>query len=162
MKKAAEAIMSANPEIRITVAGGGSGVGVQKVGEGLVQIGNTGRALKDSEVAKYGLETFPFAIDGVAVAVNPANKVTALSKQQVKDVFAGKITNWKEVGGEDLAIVPFQRGEDSGSQTLFRKLLIQGGELMTQPSELAPAEMGELVDSIADYNNSANAIGFSG
>ena len=84
MKKAAEAIMSANPEIRITVAGGGSGVGVQKVGEGLVQIGNTGRALKDSEVAKYGLETFPFAIDGVAVAVNPANKVTALSKQQVK------------------------------------------------------------------------------
>lgn len=49
----------------------------------------------------------------------------------------------------------------SGSQTLFKKLLIQGGELMTPPSELAPAAMGELVDSIADYNNSANAIGFS-
>ena len=53
MKDAARNIMEANPEIRITVAGGGSGVGVQKVGEGLVQIGNTGRALKESEVEKY-------------------------------------------------------------------------------------------------------------
>ena len=68
MKDAAEAIMKANSKIRITVAGGGSGVGVQKVGEGLVHIGNTGRALSPEEVAKYGLKTFPFAIDGVAVA----------------------------------------------------------------------------------------------
>ena len=58
-------------------------------------------------------------------------------------------------------VVTWHSGEDSGSQTLFKKLLIQGGELMTPPSELAPAAMGELVDSIADYNNSANAIGFS-
>ena len=65
------------------------------------------------------------------------------------------------MGGEDLDIVAFQRGEDSGSQTLFKKLLIQGGELMDPPTELAPAAMGELVDSIAAYNNSANAIGFS-
>ena len=90
MKKAAQAIMSANPDIRITVAGGGSGVGVQKVGEGLVQIGNTGRALKESEVAKYGLETFPFAIDVVAVGVHPPHKGTALPNSQGKDVFAGQ------------------------------------------------------------------------
>ena len=83
------------------------------------------------------------------------------AQQQLRDIYAGKITNWKAVGGQDLDIVAFQRGEDSGSQTLFKKLLIQGGELLTPPSELAPAEMGELVDSIADYNNSANAIGFS-
>ena len=55
MKGAAKNIMTANPDIRITVAGGGSGVGVQQVGEGLVQIGNTGRALKEKEIAKYGL-----------------------------------------------------------------------------------------------------------
>ncbi|MBU4448935.1 MAG: substrate-binding domain-containing protein, partial [Proteobacteria bacterium] len=62
MKDAAEQIMKANPKIRLTVAGGGSGVGVQKVGEGLVNIGNTGRALTPAEVAKYGLKTFPFAV----------------------------------------------------------------------------------------------------
>ena len=93
--------------------------------------------------------------------VNENNPVQSLTRQQLKDIYAGKITNWKDVGGDDLAIVPFQRGEDSGSQTLFRKLLIQGGELMDPPTELAPAAMGELVDSIAAYNNSANAIGFS-
>ena len=82
MKEAAKRIMTANPDIRITVAGGGSGVGVQQVGEGLVQIGNTGRALKESEIKKYGLVSFPFAIDGVAVAVNPKNPVSGLSKAQ--------------------------------------------------------------------------------
>ena len=55
----------------------------------------------------------------------------------------------------------FQRSEDSGSQTLFQKLLIGDGELMEAPTELAPASMGGLVDSVAAYNNSANAIGFS-
>ncbi|MDY4673152.1 MAG: substrate-binding domain-containing protein, partial [Desulfovibrio sp.] len=62
MKGAAKNIMTANPDIRITVAGGGSGVGVQQVGEGLVQIGNTGRALKEKEIAKYSLQSSPFAI----------------------------------------------------------------------------------------------------
>ena len=99
--------------------------------------------------------------DALVFIVNEDNPVQSLTRQQLRDIYAGKITNWKDVGGKDQAIVAFQRGEDSGSQTLFKKLLIQGRELMTPPSELAPAAMGELVDSIADYNNSANAIGFS-
>ena len=107
------------------------------------------------------LEQKAIGRDALVFIVNENNPVKSLTRQQLKDIYAGKITNWKEVGGEDLAIVPFQRGEDSGSQTLFRKLLIQGGELMDPPTELAPAAMGELVDSIAAYNNSANAIGFS-
>ena len=81
--------------------------------------------------------------------------------QQLKDIYAGTITNWKDVGGKDQEIIAFQRRADSGSQTLFQKLLIQGGPLMEAPTELAPTAMGELVDSIAEYNNSANAIGFS-
>ena len=93
--------------------------------------------------------------------MNEDNPVQSLTRQQLKDIYAGKITNWKDVGGEDADIVAFQRREDSGSQTLFQKLLIQGGELMDAPTELAPAMMGELVDDIAEYNNSANAIGFS-
>ena len=107
------------------------------------------------------LEQKAIGRDALVFIVNEENPVQSLTQQQLRDIYAGKITNWKDVGGKDQAIVAFQRGEDSGSQTLFKKLLIQGGELMTPPSELAPAAMGELVDSIAAYNNSANAIGFS-
>ena len=107
------------------------------------------------------LEQKPIGRDALVFIVNENNPVQSLTRQQLKNIYAGKITNWKEVGGEDLDIVPFQRSEDSGSQTLFKKLLIQGGELMNPPTELAPTAMGELVDSIAAYNNSSNAIGFS-
>ncbi|MFZ5452593.1 MAG: phosphate ABC transporter substrate-binding protein [Thermodesulfobacteriota bacterium] len=129
MKEAAEQIMKANPKIRITVAGGGSGVGVQKVGAGLVDIGNTGRALKPGEVKKYGLKTFPFAIDGVAVAVSPKNPVGALTSQQVRDIFAGKIKNWQEVGGKNAPIHLFTRDEASGTRETFWKKLLNKGPI---------------------------------
>jgi phosphate transport system substrate-binding protein len=128
MRSAAQSIMQFNPDIRITVTGGGSGVGVQQVGEGLVQIGNTGRALKDSEVEKYGLKTFPFAIDGVAIAVNPANKVGALSKDQLKQIFAGEITNWKQVGGDDADINVYIREDGSGTRETFEERALDGGK----------------------------------
>ena len=116
---------------------------------------------KELEEAKAELESKPIGRDALVFIVNENNPVKSLTQQQLKDIYAGKITNWKDVGGEDLDIVAFQRGEDSGSQTLFKKLLIQDGELMDPPTELAPTAMGELVDSLASYNNSANAIGFS-
>ena len=127
MKEAARQIMEANPAVRITVAGGGSGVGVQKVGEGIVQIGNTGRALKPAEVEKYGLVSFPFAIDGVAVAVNPANKVEGLTKAQIKDIFSGKIANWKEVGGADAPISLYVREDGSGTRETFEERALDKG-----------------------------------
>ena len=98
--------------------------------------------------------------DALVFIVNEDNPVQSLTLQQLKDIYAGTITNWKDVGGKDQEIIAFQRRADSGSQTLFQKLLIQGGPLMEAPTELAPTAMGELVDSIAEYNNSANAIGF--
>ena len=116
---------------------------------------------KELEEAKAELESKPIGRDALVFIVNENNPVKSLTQQQLRDIYAGKITNWKDVGGQDLDIVAFQRGEDSGSQTLFKKLLIQDGELMDPPTELAPAAMGELVDSIAAYNNSANAISFS-
>lgn len=127
MKEAARQIMEANPDVRITVAGGGSGVGVQKVGEGIVQIGNTGRALKPAEVEKYGLVSFPFAIDGVAVAVNPANRVAGLTKAQIRDIFAGKIANWKEVGGADAPISLYVREDGSGTRETFEERALDKG-----------------------------------
>ena len=107
------------------------------------------------------LEQKAIGRDALVFIVNEDNPVQALTQQQLRDIYAGKITNWKDVGGEDADIVAFQRREASGSQTLFQKLLIQGGELMDAPTELAPAMMCELVDDIAEYNNAANAIGYS-
>ena len=158
MKGAAKNIMAANPKIRITVGGGGSGVGVQKVGEGLVGIGNTGRPLKDAEVAKYGLHTFPFAIDGVAVVVNPANAVNALSKAQLVDIFAGKITNWKELGGADAPISLYSREDGSGTREVFEgKALVKGAQL--SPRANVVNSNGAMKTAIAQ---DANAIGYVG
>jgi phosphate transport system substrate-binding protein len=129
MKEAARRIMTANPDISITVAGGGSGVGVKQVGEGLVNIGNTGRALKDKEVQQYGLKTFPFAIDGVAVVINPANTVDALTSEQVADIYAGKITDWSEVGGKPGKINVFGREDGSGTRDTFTEKVLHKGPL---------------------------------
>ena len=127
MKEAAKRIMTVNPEIRISIAGGGSGVGIAQVGEGLVDIGNSGRKPKDEEIAKYGLEMFEWAIDGVGVVVNPSNTVAALSKAQVKDIFAGKITHWKQVGGKDKAINVYTRDEASGTREVFSEKALDKG-----------------------------------
>lgn len=111
--------------------------------------------------ANVTLEQKAIGRDALVFIVNEDNPVQSLTLQQLRDIYAGRITNWKDVGGNDMEIVAFQRRTDSGSQTLFQKLLIQDGDLMEAPTELAPTSMGGLVDSLAAYNNSANAIGFS-
>jgi len=157
MTAAAKKIMEANSKISITVAGGGSGVGVQKVGEGLVQIGNTGRALSPEEIAKYGLVSFPFAIDGVCMAVNPANKVSALTAAQVRDIYAGKIANWKAVGGADAAITLYTRDEASGTREVFWEKLLKKGEIAAAANVVA--SNGAMKVAIAQDKN---AIGYVG
>ena len=96
MKEAAKRIMIFNPDIRITIAGGGSGAGIKQVGEGLVDIGNSGRKATEAEINKYGLKMIKWAIDGVAAVVNPKNSVKAITTQQLQDVFSGKIANWNQ------------------------------------------------------------------
>ncbi|ATD81730.1 MULTISPECIES: phosphate ABC transporter substrate-binding protein [Desulfovibrio] len=157
MKEAARQIMAVNPDVRITVAGGGSGVGVQKVGEGIVQIGNTGRALKPAEVEKYGLMTFPFAIDGVAVAVNPANRVTGLTKAQIKDVFSGKIANWKEVGGADAPISLYVREDGSGTRETFEERALDKGVAASKANVVS--SNGAMKTAVSQ---DPNAIGYVG
>jgi len=137
MKEAAKRIMQKSPGIRITVAGGGSGVGVQKVGEGLVDIGNTGRALTEAEISKFGLKSYPFAIDGVAAVVHPKNPVAALTQAQVQDVFAGKITNWKALGGRDAAIHLYSRDEASGTREVFWEIMLKKGKIAENANVVA-------------------------
>ncbi|MDL2316474.1 phosphate ABC transporter substrate-binding protein [Desulfovibrio sp. OttesenSCG-928-A18] len=157
MNGAARNIMEANPDIRITVAGGGSGVGVQKVGEGLVHIGNTGRALKDSEIARYGLVSFPFAIDGVAVVVHPQNPVGALGKEQLKKIFAGEISNWKEVGGLDAAISLYIREDGSGTRETFESRALDAGQSAAKSNVVS--SNGAMKTAVAQ---DPNAIGYVG
>ncbi|WP_300265208.1 phosphate ABC transporter substrate-binding protein [uncultured Cloacibacillus sp.] len=157
MQEAAKRIMTLNPDIRITVAGGGSGVGVKQVGEGLVEIGNTGRPLKAEEVEKYGLKTFPFAIDGVAVVVHPSNAVAELTFAQVADIYAGKITNWKEVGGADAKINLYVREDGSGTREVFTDKAIKGGEVAASANVVN--SNGAMKTAVA---KDTNAIGYVG
>lgn len=137
MNDAAKAIMTTHPKIRITIEGGGSGIGVQKVGEGLVDIGNTGRPLSEAEVSKYGLKTYPFALDGVTAVIHPENPIAGLSSQQVKDIFTGSIKNWKEVGGKDAAIHLFTRDEASGTREVFWEKLLNKGTIVSAANVVA-------------------------
>jgi phosphate transport system substrate-binding protein len=119
MKDAAQAVMEMNPEIKITIAGGGSGVGIKQVGEGIIDIGNAGREATTAELETFGLTMIRWAIDGVAVAVNPKNPVHALTSEQLRDIFAGRVTTWKDVGGEDRQINLYTRDEASGTREVF-------------------------------------------
>ena len=157
MKKAARNIMSACPDIRITVAGGGSGVGVKQVGEGLAGIGNTGRPLKDEEISKYGLVTFPFAIDGVAVAVHPENSVKGLTGEQVMNIYSGKITDWKDLGGEPGTIDVYGREDGSGTRETFTDKLL--GKEPLSPSVNVVSSNGAMKTAIAQDKR---AIGYVG
>lgn len=129
MKEAAELIMTSNPDIRITIAGGGTGVGIKQVGEGLVEIGNAGRKATDEEIATYKLSMVKWAIDGVGAVVNPQNNITALTATQLQDIFSGKIVNWKEIGGEDKAINIYDRDAASGTREVFWKKALNSGEV---------------------------------
>ena len=129
MKEAAKRIMTFNPEIRITIAGGGSGVGIKQVGEGLVDIGNSGRKAKDTEIAKYDLKMCKWAIDGVAVVVNPRNQVTYLTSAQLRDIYSGKIRNWQALGGADKPITVYTRDNSSGTRAVFWKKALAKGDI---------------------------------
>ena len=128
MKEAAKRVMRFNPDIRISIAGGGSGVGIKQVGEGLVDIGNSGRRPSDNEIKKYNLWLFRWAVDGVALAVNPKNPIRNLNGSQLREIFAGRITNWKELGWIDKPINLYTRDKASGTRAVFwKKALNKGG-----------------------------------
>lgn len=129
MKEAAARILSNNPDIHISIAGGGSGVGIKQVGEGLVDIGNSGRKATEEEISRFGLQMYKWAVDGVGIVVNPANRVRSLKQDQVAAIFAGTLTNWREVGGEDRKINLYTRDEASGTRAVFWKKALKKGQI---------------------------------
>lgn len=137
MKEIAKQIMTANPKIEITIAGGGSGVGIEQVGQGLVDIGNSGRKPTDTEIEKYQLQLFKWALDGVGVVVNPKNTVTSMTKQQLKNIFSGKVSNWKELGGADKSINVYTRDNASGTREVFFEKGLDKGDISTKANFVA-------------------------
>lgn len=119
---AAESFMAKYPGVMVTAEFTGSSAGVEAVTAGSVDIGNSSRALKDSEKEAGAVENI-VAIDGIAVVVDPANTVTGLTKQQLIDIYTGKVKNWSEVGGQDSVIIVVGREAGSGTRGAFEEIL---------------------------------------
>lgn len=103
----------------------------------------------------------PFAKDALVFVVNQNNPVDGLTADQVQKIYTGEITNWSEVGGEDLDIVPFQRNQGAGSQTMFKKLVMDGLEPMQPPLTWTSSSMEGLLNAVREYDNSAAALGYT-
>ncbi len=126
-QKAAEAYMATHPNADIQISGGGSGVGVQQIGEKTVDIGMSSRELKSTESAKYpGLVKHVVAKDGIAIIANPVNEISVIQVSNVKDIYTGKITKWSQVFGANVPntnqqIVVVGRDSASGTREFFDK-----------------------------------------
>ena len=118
--RAAEQFMDIHPETNIWVNGGGTGVGVQAAGEGTAIFGMASRDLKAGERMKYpDLVAHQIAVDGIALITNRANPIPSLTLEQIRKIYGGTITNWKEVGGKDAPIVVVGRDSASGTREFF-------------------------------------------
>ena len=107
------------------------------------------------------LEYYSIGRDALVFLTNEGNPVTNLTTQQIQEIYQGNIVNWKEVGGEDQVIEAYQRPVKSGSQALMVKLVMKDLPLMQAPTDRYPHEMGGLLDALAGYANTRNALGYS-
>lgn len=107
------------------------------------------------------LEMTPIGADALVFICSNLNKVDSLTVDQIKDIYRGKITDWSEVGGGKGNIIPYQRNKDSGSQTLFDKLINLGDELADAPKERIIGSMIGLLEAVAEYDGSKNALGYT-
>jgi len=118
----------------------------------------------DAQYAKdmgVELEIIPATSSAFVFIVNTDNPVEDISFENIQKIYSGEITNWKELGGEDREIIPYQRPKGSGSQTAMLSLVMKDKEIIDPPVEHVQGNMGELIDAVAQYDNAENAIGFS-
>lgn len=145
--------MNKFPNVKINVVGGGSGAGIKAVQEGACDIGASSRELKAEE---KNVKEFVIAKDAIAVIVNPANTVSDLTLEQIKDVFSGKVINWKDLGGEDSPITVVIREEGSGTREAFEEIVLGKGTKFTDQA-IIHNSTGAIRTAVAQ---TPNAIGF--
>lgn len=163
-QKTAEAFMKNNPDVSIAVVGGGSGTGITALLDGNTDIAMASRDMKSDEKLKFqekqiNLEIKTLAVDALAVVVNPQNPITKLTREQIEGIFTGTITNWKEVGGEDLAIVVYSRENSSGTYEFFKEHVLDKKNYATTVLNM-PAT-GAIVQSLGQTKGAIGYIGLA-
>lgn len=148
-----EAYMEEEKGVKVTYNPTGSGSGIKAVSEGSCDIGLSSRNLKDEE--KGDLNETVVAIDGIAVIVNPDNKIDNLTTEQIASLYKGEITNWKDVGGEDAPVVLIGREASSGTRDGFESIT-KTENLCKYSQELVST--GDVVQTVA---SNPNAIGYA-
>lgn len=151
-EKLAEQYMAGNPGVNITVQGGGSAVGIQSALSGAAQVGMVDLVHLPEEAK--ALTATVVARDGIVVVVNPANKVDNLTMAQVRDIFNGRIRNWKQVGGADAPITVVSREAGSGTRSSFEEIV---GQVDLTKDALIQDSNGTIRETVA---MDANAVGY--
>jgi phosphate transport system substrate-binding protein len=164
----AEDYQKEHPDVRISVTGGGSGTGITALISNTVDIANASRAIKAEEIEEAkanGVDPVEHVVarDAIAVIVNPENPIQKLTLQQVSDIYAGRISNWKELGGDDRPIVKLSRETNSGTHVYFLESVIRLGSkedktIFSADTLLLPSSEG----IIAEVRDNPNAIGYDG
>lgn len=127
-QQSADAFMKKHPKVNIQISSGGSSVGIQAVGTNIADIGMASRELKDKEKTSHpNLVQHVIASDGIAIIVHESNPVSELTVEQIKKIYKGEITNWKEVGGTDKPIVVVNRDSASGTREFFHEHVMKKG-----------------------------------
>lgn len=157
-----EAFSKENKGSRISVSGGGSSTGIKAILDGTVDIAEASRPMKPKEFAQakangMKIKEIVVSFDGIAIIVNKSNNMTDLTKEKVKKIFKGEITNWKEVGGPDEDIVPVGRDTASGTREAFDNLIMSGEEPISSVLQLA--SNNAVLD---DVENTKGGIGYVG
>ncbi len=158
----AEAYMSKNPDVNISVRGGGSGVGVAALMSGTVDIANSSRQLKAKEMTQAkskGVNPTGYAVanDGITVIVSKSNPVKDLSIKQLKGIYTGAIKNWYEVGGPNMPIVIISRDVASGTFEVFNEKVLSGAKVIDTAQMLA--SNNAIASTVGD---TPGAIGYVG
>jgi phosphate transport system substrate-binding protein len=164
----AERYQSVEPQVSISVTGGGSGTGIIALVNNTVDIANASRAIKDEEIRAMlvvGIEPVEFVVagDAIAIIVNWDNPIDRLTLQQLSDIYSGKINNWSELGGEDRPIVRLSRETNSGTHVYFLEEVLRLGQadnrtLFSPDTLLLPSSEG----ITAEVRDNPNAIGYDG
>lgn len=159
---AAEVFMEKHPSVNISVQGGGSGVGITSLIEKTCDIADSSRKIKDEETAKakgngVDVNEITIAMDGIAVIVHSSNKINSLTRQQIKDIYTGKVSDWSELGVANSKIVVLSRDTSSGTYESFETLALNKEKV--RPDALINASNQAIATIVA---NTPGAIGYIG
>lgn len=147
-----------NPDVTAEYNATGSSDGVKNADSGVYQIGTASRNIKEEEKA-LGLTEKIFAYDGIAVIVNPANKVKDITVEQLAQIYKGEITNWKDLGGEDAQIVVVSREDGSGTRGAFEEI-VGFEEELTANATIAEGN-GNVQSTVAENENTIGYVSFT-